>query len=119
MKTLLSMLNLIKKGAKPSIDDRRSQKRYDLQLKLKYCNPVTKCRGEILSKNISKNGLRFPLEAGISKGTTLDLEIEDPYSNTFAPSKAKIVWVKEFITGDDADDVTYEAGARLVKKDIY
>jgi len=119
MKTLLNIFSLIKKGKGPSVDDRRSQKRYDLQLKLKYSNPVTKHHGEILSKNISKNGLRFPLDAGIPKGTTLDMEIEDPYSNTFTPSKAKIVWVKEFITGDDADDVTYEAGARLVKKDIY
>ena len=119
MKTILNLLNLIKKGKVLSVDDRRSQKRYDLQLKLKYCDPVTKYHGEILSKNISKNGLRFLLKAGILKGATLDLEIEDPYSNTFMPSKAKIVWVKEFITGDDADDVTYEAGARLVKKALY
>ena len=119
MKTILNVLNLIKKGGGPSVDDRRSQKRYDLQLKLKYCDPVTKHYGEILSKNISKNGVRFPLNAGISKGTTLDLEIEDPYSNTFMPSKAKIVWVKEFITGDDADDVTYEAGVSLIKKVLY
>ncbi|NQV04432.1 MAG: PilZ domain-containing protein [Candidatus Omnitrophica bacterium] len=119
MKTILNVLNLIKKGKGPSIDDRRSQKRYDLRLKLKYCDPATKHQGEILSKNISKNGLRFPLNTGISKGTTLDLEIEDPYSSTFIPSKAKIVWVKEFITGDDADDVTYEAGARLVKKVLF
>ena len=72
-----------------------------------------------MTKNISRSGLRLPLTTKIPKGTILDLRIEDPYGNTPVSLKGKIVWAKEFVAGDDAEDVIYEAGVELIKKPLY
>lgn len=101
------------------VRDRRALKRYELPFKLSYCDPVTKCQGETLTKNISKTGLRFPINARLAKGAVLDLKIEDPYSNKLASSKARIMWTEKFVTGDDASDVIYEVGVKLLKKRLW
>lgn len=101
------------------INDRRGTKRYDVPLKLSYSDPAMNWRGESLTRNISRSGLRFPVSAKIPKGYMLDLKIEDPNSKALISSKAKVVWAEEFVTGDDAEDVIYEVGVRLLKKHLY
>ena len=101
------------------VNDRRRAKRYDIPLKLTYCDPIANCRGEALTKNICRAGIRFPIDTKIAKGSMLDLKIEDPYSNALITSKAEVIWLEELVTGDDAGDVVYEVGARLLKKRLY
>ena len=101
------------------INDRRRTKRYDIPLKLTYCDPITNCRGEALTRNICRAGIRFPVDTKIAKGAILDVRIEDPYSNASISSKLEVIWLEEFITGGDAEDVIYEAGARLLKGRLY
>lgn len=100
-------------------DDRRALKRYELPLKISYCDPVTKSRCESLTKNISRSGLRFSVNSNLPKGSVLDLKIEDPYSDRPISSKAKIMWLEKFIAGDDAGDIIYEVGVRLLKKRLW
>jgi len=100
-------------------NDRRENKRYDLSLKLNYCDPLTNSKGEALTKSISKNGLRFPVSSKIPKGALLDLNIESPFSEKLIRSKARVIWVEEFITGADAEDIGYEVGVKLLKKLLY
>lgn len=100
-------------------NDRRLTKRYDLPLKLNYYDPIAMRESESLARNISKTGLRFPVSTKIPKGTTLDLKIEDPYGNPPVSSKAKIVWVQEFTSGDDAEALVYEVGVKLLKKRLW
>jgi len=119
MKFLSKLFEVIKKERESFTNDRRSLKRYDVPLKLNYLDPVAKIHGESLSRNVSRYGLRFPVSAKIPRGTMLDLAIENPYSNTFINSKAKVVWAEKFVTGDDADDILYEIGVRLFKKRLY
>lgn len=101
------------------VNDRRVLKRYDVPLKLKYFDSVTKCSGEALSRNICRTGLRFPVSTKIVKGSILDLAIEDPYGDEPISSKAKVVWMEKFIAGDDAEDVMYEVGVKLLKKRLF
>ena len=101
------------------VNDRRRVKRYDIPLKLTYWDPITNFRGETLTKNICKTGLRFQVNTKIPKNTVLDLNIEDPYSNVLITSKAKVIWLEKFVTGDDAEDVIYEAGVKLLKNRLY
>ena len=119
MKILSKLFEAGKKEPENFINDRRSEKRYDAPLKLSYLDPRTNLGGEALAKNICRNGLRFPVSAKIPKGTVLDVEIEDPNANTLMHSKAKVMWEDRFITGDDADDVIYEVGVKLLKKLLY
>ncbi|MBU1006584.1 MAG: PilZ domain-containing protein [Candidatus Omnitrophica bacterium] len=100
-------------------NDNRSAKRYDLRIKLSYCDPVTKHHVETLTTNISKRGLRFLLPKKLQKGDILDLKIEDPYGKTTIISKAKIMWVKESRSGGYEEDTAYETGVSLIKKTIY
>lgn len=119
MKILSRFLEPRKEETSPFINDSRRAKRYEIPLKLNYCDPVTKSSGESLTKNICRNGLRFPVNTKFPKGTVLDLDIEDPYSKALIFSKAKVVWMKEFITGDDAGRMIYEIGVKLFKKRLY
>jgi len=100
-------------------NDRRRTKRYDIPLKLTYCDPTSTCRGEALTKNICRAGVRFPVDARIAEGTMLDVKIEDPYSNALISSRAEVIWSGESVSGDAAEDVVYEVGVRLLKKRLY
>lgn len=119
MRILSRLFEARKSEPKTFINDRRYSKRYDILLKLNYRDPVTNHYRESLSRNISRTGLRFPVETRVPKGTILDLKIEDPNSDASLDSKARVVWLEEFITGDDASDVTYEVGVKLLKKRLY
>lgn len=119
MKFLSRLLEVIKKEEENFVNDRRASKRYEAPLKLNYSCPSAKIHGEALSKNISRQGLRFPVSAKIPRGAMVDLVIEDPYSNAFITSRARVMWSERFITGDDADDIFYEIGVRLFKKRLY
>ena len=101
------------------INDRRRAKRYDMILKLNYFDPVTNSPGETLTKNISKNGLRFPVNSRLPKGTLLDIKIEDPHSSKFLSLKGKIAWLEEFPGEEDAEAVRYETGVNLLRKPIF
>lgn len=101
------------------IGDRRTTKRYEIPLKIDYRDPLTGSQGQGLTKNICNRGLRFPVATKIAKGSILDLKIEDPNSAKSISTKAKVVWAEEFITGDDAEDVIYEAGVVFLKKRLY
>ena len=101
------------------INDRRRAKRYDMILKLNYFDPVTNSPGETLTKNISKNGLRFPVNSRLPKGTLLDIKIEDPNSSKFLSLKGKITWLKEFPGEKNAEAVRYETGVNLLRKSIF
>ena len=119
MKILTRFFELTKNAKEAFASDRRIAKRYELLLKLSYSDLTTKSRSEVLTTNISRSGLRFPSTAKIPKGTILDLRVEDPYGNAPVSLKGKVVWAKEFVTGDDAEDVICEAGVELIKKSIY
>lgn len=119
MKLLSRLFGTRKYEPESFINDHRCAKRYDLLLKLNYCDPVTNHQREGLTKNISKAGLRFPVDAEIPKGTVLDLKIEDPNSHASIRSKARVIWLEKFVTGDDAEDAIYEVGVKLLKKRLY
>ncbi|MFH1854213.1 MAG: PilZ domain-containing protein [Candidatus Omnitrophota bacterium] len=119
MKLLSRLFELTKKEEDRLVNDRRDLKRYEVPLKLNYLDPLTKIHGESLSRNISRSGLRFSVSFKIPRGTMLDLVIEDPHNSASITSKAKVMWTEGFITGDDADDVLYEVGVRLLKKRLY
>lgn len=117
---ILSKLSNTKKGTENSFpDNRRSAKRYDILLKVSYCDPVTKQQVETFAKNICSKGLRFPVKTKIPKNSILDLKIEDPYSPALILSKAKVIWTQKFVTGDDAEDMVYETGVMLLKNKIF
>ena len=101
------------------INDRRQAKRYDVILKLNYFDPVTNSSRETFTKNISKNGLRFPVNSRLPQGGLLDIKIEDPNSSKFLSLKGKITWLEEFPGEEDTETVRYETGVNLLRKSIF
>ncbi len=116
---MLSIFRMKKESDESFINDRRHSKRYDILLKLNYSEPVTSSTGESLTKNICKNGLRFPTEKSIPRDSILTICIEDPYGNNPIRSKARVIWTEEFATGEDSDNIVYEVGAQLIKRHVY
>lgn len=114
------LTKLFKKEKIPDfINDRRFSKRYDVLLKLNYYDPMTKAQGISLSKNVSRSGARFPVDVKFPKNTILDLKIEDPNSQKSIASKAKVVWIEEFVYGDNAEGTRYEIGVKLINSRIF
>ena len=101
------------------INDRRDAKRYEIMLKLNYYDPLTKYSGESITKNISRNGLRFPVESRIEKGALLDIKIEDPNSSRLLSLRGKVNWLEEFSGEDDSASARYETGVSLLKKNLF
>jgi len=101
------------------VNDRRHSKRYDVMLKLNYSYHGTSCLGESFTKNISRNGLRFPVSSALTKGALLGIKVEDPNSDRFLSLKGRVVWLEEFSGEDDSDAVRYEAGVNLLKKKLF
>jgi len=119
MKIIEKLFRHKEKTLKTFVNDRRDTKRYDLMLKLSYLDTISNSRVECLTKNISKNGVRFAVSKILPQGTIIDIEIEDIYSDTLKYSKAEIVWSEEFIVGESTEDTIYEVGAKLLERKLY
>ena len=119
MKIIEKLFRPKEKTLETFVNDRRDTRRYDLMLKLSYLDPITNSRVECLTKNISKNGVRFAVYKILAQGTIIDIEIEDIYSDTLIYSKAEIVWLEEFIVGESTEDTIYEVGAKLLERKLY
>jgi len=100
-------------------NDRRQSKRYDIMLKLNYSYPGTSCSGESFTKNISRSGLRFPVNSALDRGVLLDIKVEDPNSDRLLSLKGKVVWFEEFSRKNDSEATRYEAGVDLLKKKLF
>ena len=101
------------------INDRRDSKRYDIMLKLNYSYHEAKYSGESFTKNISKHGLRFPVNSRLPKGSLLDIKIEDPNSDKSMLLKGRVAWLEEFFGEEDCEAVRYETGVNLLKKNLF
>lgn len=101
------------------VNDRRQSRRYDIMLKLSYSYPETRCSGESFTKNISRNGLRFPVNFALTKGVLLDMKVEDPNSDRLLSLKGRVAWFEEFSKKDDSDAARYEAGVNLLRKNLF
>ena len=101
------------------INDRRVSRRYDIILKLTYSCPETKYSGESFTKDISKNGLRFPTNSRLTKNALLDINIEDPNSDKLLSLKGRVAWLEEYSGEDDSSAVRYETGVDLLKKKLF
>ena len=101
------------------VNDRRQSKRYDIMLKLSYSYPATGCSGESFTKNISRNGMRFPVNSILTRGVLLDVKVEDPNSDRLLLLKGRVVWLEEFSRKDNSAATRYEAGIGLLKKKLF
>ncbi|MDP2920880.1 MAG: PilZ domain-containing protein [Candidatus Omnitrophota bacterium] len=101
------------------INDRRDSKRYDLALKLRYAEPSTKTISESCTKNISRNGLRFPVNSKLTRGSIVDIDVEDPNSDRFLSLKGRVMWLEELASEDDSGSARYETGINLLKKALF
>jgi len=117
MKLINKMLRI--KNSPDFINDRRDSKRYDIMLKLDYQDIMTGLISESLTKNISKNGLRFPVSSKLAKGSILGIKVEDPFSDKLLPRKGMVTWLEEFPGEEDAGSAKYEIGVNILHKGLF
>ena len=101
------------------VNDRRDSKRYGIMLKLNYAYPEINSSGESFTKNISRHGLRFPVNSKLPKGSILDIKIEDPNSDKSMLLKGRVAWLEEFSGEEDSEPVRYETGVSLLKRTLF
>lgn len=88
-------------------------------LKLNYFEPVSQCHGESFTKNISKRGLRFPVNSKLAKGSILEMQVEDPNADRLLSFEGEVVWSGELVGSDDIDSTRYEIGVNLLKNRLF
>ena len=94
--------------------ERRKFKRFDAYMSVRYQTPQPEeNRGIALSKDLSREGLKLNSPTQLSKGTTLDLELDIPDDPRPVRVTGKIVW-SEALQGKDQG---YDAGVRFMMMD--
>lgn len=94
--------------------ERRKFKRFDAYMSVRYQFPnVEENRGIALSKDLSREGLKFNSPVSLPEGTTLDLELDIPDDPKPVRTTGKIVWSQTTQGRDQGFDI----GIRFVMMD--
>jgi len=94
--------------------ERRKFKRFDAYMSVRYQLPNTEeGRGIALSKDLSREGLKFNSPVHLPEGSILDLELDIPDDPKPVRTAGKIVW-SEVSPGKDQG---YDVGIRFTMMD--
>lgn len=94
--------------------ERRKFKRFDAYMSVRYQLPSTEeQRGIALSKDLSREGLKFNSPVRLPEGTTLDLELDIPDDPKPVRTAGKIVWSQV----SPGKDQGYDIGIRFTMMD--
>ncbi len=94
--------------------ERRKFKRFDAYMSVRYQLPSTEeHRGIALSKDLSREGLKFNSPIRLPEGTTLDLELDIPDDPKPVRTAGKIVWSQV----SPGKDQGYDIGIRFTMMD--
>ncbi len=94
-------------------DERRRFQRINARFKVMYREPVTQTVGTTYTSDISRRGIRFPLDHRLPRGAILDLHVQDDDLQRSWNVRGRIAWVEEFVTGNDGAGRYFETGVRL------
>ena len=67
--------------------------RFDCAVNLEYRLPEQpKIQGISFTKNVSKEGVRFPISKNLAEGTNLEMRFDIPGDETAVFAKGKVIW---------------------------
>ena len=86
--------------------ERRKFKRFDAYMSVRYqLSTAEEGRGIALSKDLSREGLKFNSPIGLPEGSTLDLELDIPDDPKPVHTSGKIVWSQPMPGNDQGFDI--------------
>jgi len=94
------------------IEERRKFIRLEIPIELKYLIEGSPVRKEVVTKDLSCDGLRFVSEERIEEGASLELNLAIPNANNPVHINGNVVWVKRVSTEDGSP---FEVGIEFIK----
>lgn len=96
------------------MEDRRKFMRFSVPVDVKYGAPVEGIEGLSMSRDVSREGVGFPVNRQMVRGTMLELEINIPGEFIPVIARGEVAWVKE-----SAERGDFDAGVKVVKMDPF
>lgn len=94
--------------------EKRKFKRFDAYMSVRYQVPnSTEGQGIALSKDLSREGLKFNSPTPLPEGTTVDLELDIPDDPKPIRTTGKVVWTES----KQGQDQGFDVGVRFVLMD--
>ncbi len=94
--------------------ERRKFIRFPIPVDVKYGAPVEGIEGLSISKDVSREGIGFPVNKQMASGTTVELEINIPREFVPIIASGEVAWVKRSSERGD-----FDAGVKVVKMDPF
>lgn len=94
--------------------ERRKFMRFSASVDVKYAAPGMAIEGSSLSKDVSREGMGFPVNRMMPTRAPLELEVNIPGEIAPIFAHAELAWVKE-----SAERGDFDAGVRLVNMDPF
>lgn len=96
------------------MEERRKFMRFSASVDVRYSAPGMAIEGSSLSKDVSREGMGFPVNRIMPIGTPLDLEINIPGEIAPIFAGAEVAWVKR-----SSERGNFDAGVKVVKMDLF
>ena len=94
--------------------ERRKFIRFSIPVDVKYGAPVEGIEGLSMSRDVSREGIGFPMNKQMARGTMLELKIGIPGELAPIIARGEVAWVKE--SSEKAD---FDAGVKVVKMNPF
>ena len=94
--------------------ERRKFMRFNASVDVRYSVPGMAIEGLSLSKDVSREGMGFPVNRMMPIGTPLELELNIPGKIAPVFARAEVAWVKEL-----AERADFDAGVKVLKVDPF
>ncbi len=94
--------------------ERRKFMRFNASVDVRYSAPGMAIEGSSLSRDVSREGMGFPVNRIMPIGTPLELEVNIPGKVAPIFAHVEVAWVKESVERGD-----FNAGVKVVKMDPF
>lgn len=92
------------------MEDRRKFMRFPVSVQVDYADSREGIKGSSVSKDVSREGIGFPVNRQMAKGTLIELQISIPGEVNPVSASGEVVWAKESVRGED-----FDTGIKMVK----
>ena len=94
--------------------ERRKFIRFSVPVDVKYGAPVEGIEGLSMSRDVSREGIGFPVNKQMARGTAVELEIGIPGELAPIFASGEVAWMKRSSERSD-----FDAGMKVVKMDPF
>ena len=94
--------------------ERRKFMRFSVPVDVKYGAPVEDIEGLSMSRDVSREGISFPVNKQMVRGTMVELEMDVPGEIAPIFAQGEVAWVKE-----SAERGDFDAGLKVARMNPF